>query len=289
MILLYFLSASVVLPLLQSCRKPPEASSVRRPAQSPRRFPAFTAARGVPCPPFFFRCLPAGLRPVFSRCGRLPAGSHLPPLAPDAAMARARRRSRTPEGRTERRSRRGHHPGHRPGKVRADAQRHAAGGVQPDSRDKFRVTAKRGVRGCRGCRGAAAPLTPCPTPVRRPAAHAGQQPQCREEQNQRQSRKAPSHPMPHAGQATCRPCRAAAARQGKRHQPQKQQECNLPCAQGKLTLRRNRSRICGPPHAQGNLALKRLSENEIQKNKTGNDQKSIFGKDTLPVVFVHDF
>ena len=42
---------------------------------------------------------------------------------PDAAMARARRRSRTPEGRTERRSRRGHHPGHRPGKVRADAPR----------------------------------------------------------------------------------------------------------------------------------------------------------------------
>ena len=44
-----------------------------------------------------------------------------PPLAADAAMARARRRSRTPEGRTERQSRRGHRPGHRPGKVRADA------------------------------------------------------------------------------------------------------------------------------------------------------------------------
>ena len=42
---------------------------------------------------------------------------------PDAAMARARRRSRTPEGRTERQSRRGHRPGHRPGKVRADAPR----------------------------------------------------------------------------------------------------------------------------------------------------------------------
>ncbi len=40
---------------------------------------------------------------------------------PDAAMARARRRSRTPAGRTERQSRRGHRPGHRPGKVRADA------------------------------------------------------------------------------------------------------------------------------------------------------------------------
>ena len=31
--------------------------------------------------------------------------------------------------------------------------RHAADGVQPNSRDNFRVTAKRGVRGCRGCRG----------------------------------------------------------------------------------------------------------------------------------------
>ena len=108
--------------------------------------------------------------------------------------------------------------------------RHAADGVRPDSGDNFRITAKRGVRGCRGCRGAAAPLTPCPAPGRRPAAHAGQQPQCREEQNQRQSRKAPSHPMPHAGQATCRPCRAAAARQGKRHQPQNRQECPPTCA-----------------------------------------------------------
>ena len=52
-----------------------------------------------------------------------PGRSLLSPLAVDAAMARARRRSRTPAGRTERRSRRGHHPGHRPGKVRADAPR----------------------------------------------------------------------------------------------------------------------------------------------------------------------
>ena len=41
---------------------------------------------------------------------------------------------------------------------------------------------KRGVRGCRGCRGAAAPLTPCPAPGRRPAARAGQQPRCKEEE-----------------------------------------------------------------------------------------------------------
>ena len=58
--------------------------------------------------------------------------------------------------------------------------RHAAGGVQSNKRDKFRVPAQRGVRGCRGCRGAAAPLTPCPAPGRRPAARAGQQPQCTE-------------------------------------------------------------------------------------------------------------
>ena len=122
-ILLYFLSASVVLPLFQNCRKPPEESPVSRPAQSHRRFPAFTAARCFPCPPFLFCCRPAGARPVFSRCGRLPAGPAPPPLAPDAAMARARRRSRTPEGRTERRSRRGHHPAHGAGKVRADATR----------------------------------------------------------------------------------------------------------------------------------------------------------------------
>ena len=78
-------------------------------------------------------------------------------------------------------------------------------------------------------------LTPCPAPGRRPAAHAGQQPQDR--------KKGISH-----------------------------------------RIGRN-----VPPHARGNLALKRLSDNKIQKNKTGNDQKSIFGKDTLPVVFVHDF
>ena len=58
--------------------------------------------------------------------------------------------------------------------------RHAADGVQSDKKDTLRVTAKRGVRGCRGCRGVF-----------------------------------PSHPMPRAGQATCRPLRAAAAGQGR--------------------------------------------------------------------------
>ena len=104
---------------------------------------------------------------------------------PDAAMARARRRSRTHEGRTERQSRRGHRPGHRPGKVRADAPRATRrAGYSPIKETILRYR-KRGVRGCRGCRGAAAPLTPCPSPGRRPAAHAGQRPQAKEEPNQR--------------------------------------------------------------------------------------------------------
>ena len=68
--------------------------------------------------------------------------------------------------------------------------RHAADGVQPNSRDYFRSTEKRGVRGCRGCRGAAAPLTPCPAPGRRPAARAGQQPQGRGGQKMKQIKNA---------------------------------------------------------------------------------------------------
>ena len=103
-----------------------------------------------------------------------------PPLAADAAMSRARRRSRTPEGRTERQSRREHHPGHRPGKVRADAPRDTrrAGYSQP--KRHLPRSRKRGVRGCRGCRGGT-PLTPCPAPGRRPAARSGQPPQDKEE------------------------------------------------------------------------------------------------------------
>ena len=87
--------------------------------------------------------------PVFRLYCR-PARSALPPLAADTAMARARRRSRTPEGRTERRSRREHHPATGREGSRRRPTRHAADGVQPNSRDNFRVTAKRGVRGCRG-------------------------------------------------------------------------------------------------------------------------------------------
>ena len=158
-------------------------------------------------------------RPPVFRLYCRPARSALPPLAADTAMARARRRSRTPEGRTERRSRREHHPATGREGSRRRPTRHAAGGVQPNSRDNFRVTAKRGVRGCRGesvsflkgntltaagadvraqaqgktaffpqCAGSApsdqgagfSPLTPCPTPGRRPAASAGQKPRCTE-------------------------------------------------------------------------------------------------------------
>ena len=167
--------------LFQNCRKPPETSPVPRPAQSPPvDFPPPLPPDASPCPPSFFCCRPAGSPLLFSRCGRLPAGSHLPPLAPDAAMARARRRSRTPAGRTERQSRREHHPGHRPGKVRADAPRDTrrAGYSQP--KRHLPRSRKRGVRGCRGCRGGN-PLTPCPTPGRRPAARSGQPPQDKEE------------------------------------------------------------------------------------------------------------
>ncbi len=207
-ILLYFLSASVVLPLFQNCRKPPEASPARRPVQSPRRFPAYTAARCFPCPPFFFCCRPAGAAPSA-------------PCA-DAAMARARRRSRTPEGRTERRSRRGHRPAGTAGKVRADAPRATRrAGYSPTQETNFAFPHKGEYGGAGGVEGnfplsphaprragdlppvpgssrkskknktngrARNPrLTPCPTPGRRPAARAGQQPQCREEKQRKDS------------------------------------------------------------------------------------------------------
>ena len=130
-------------------------------------------------------------------------------------MARARRRSRAPAGRTERRSRRGHHPAGTAGKVRADAPRDTRRtGYSPIKETIFALPPSGEYGGAGGVEGSS-PLTPCPAPGRRPAAHAGQQPQDKEEQNQRQARKPPSHPMPRAGQATRRPCRAAAARQGR--------------------------------------------------------------------------
>ena len=80
------------------------------------------------------------------------------------AIPDARRADGAPQqARTSPRPQAGEGPRRRP-------TRHAADEVQPHQRDCFRVTAKRGVRGCMGCRGAAAPLPPCPTPGRRPAA-----------------------------------------------------------------------------------------------------------------------
>ena len=99
-----------------------------------------------------------------------------PPLAADAAMSRARRRSRTPAGRTERQSRRGHRPGHRPGKVRADAPRDTRrAGYSPIKETIFESPPSGEYGGAGGVEGSS-PLTPCPAPGRRPAAHAGQQP-----------------------------------------------------------------------------------------------------------------
>ena len=144
--------------------------------------------------PFYYR--PAQPRPPFPRCGGLPAEPHMrisplrlpfsrdtpSALAADAAMARARRRSRTPEGRTERRSRREHHPAHGAGKVRADAPRDTRRtGYSPMKETPFALPQKGEYGGAGGVEGSS-PLTPCPTPGRRPTAHAGQQPQFREEQ-----------------------------------------------------------------------------------------------------------
>ena len=133
-----------------------EAAAQRRPARSERKnrsspvrqFSAFTAARqGQP-----FRPLP-----LMQRC----RGREGDPGRPQGGRSAAAGADIT------RQSREG---------PRRCPMRHAADRVQPDSRDKFRVPAQRGVRGCRGCRGDFSPLTPCPAPGRRPAARAGQQP-----------------------------------------------------------------------------------------------------------------
>ena len=51
---------------------------------------------------------------------------------------------------------------------------------RPSTRKNRAFSAVRGQRHIRSRGGAAAPLTPCPSPGRRPAAHAGQQPRCTE-------------------------------------------------------------------------------------------------------------
>ena len=155
-ILLYFLSTSVVLPLFQNCRKPPEESPVSRPAQSHRRFPAFTAARCFPFLPLPSGRATPGIFPLWQTSGRAT------PSAPCAvaAMARARRRSRTPEGRTERRSRRGHHPAHGAGKVRADAPRATRrAGYSPTQETNFAFPHKGEYGGAGGVEGQP-PLSP---------------------------------------------------------------------------------------------------------------------------------
>ena len=138
-------------------------------------------------------------------------------------MARVRRRSRAPAGRTERRSRRGHHPAGTAGKVRADAPRDTrrtgyspikktlsalppsgeyggAGGVEgqpplsphaprragdpPPVPGSSRKTRKNKTND----RQENLPLTPCPTPGRRPTARSGQQPQCKEEEERKEEK-----------------------------------------------------------------------------------------------------
>ena len=80
-------------------------------------------------------------------------------------------------GRTERRSRREHHPARRAGKVRADAPRDTRRtGYSPTQETIFALPPKGEYGGAGGVEGPG-----------------------------------PSHPMPRAGQATCCPCRAAAA------------------------------------------------------------------------------
>ena len=99
------------------------------------------------------------------------------------------------------------------GKVRADAPRDTRRtGYSPTQETIFALPPKGEYGGAGGVEGSS-PLTPCPAPGRRPAVRAGQQPQAKEEAKRQHKPPSPSHPMPHAGQATRRPCRAAAAGQ----------------------------------------------------------------------------
>ena len=101
-----------------------------------------------------------------------------------------------PQGRTERRSRRGHHPGHRPGKVRADAPRDTRRTGYSLIKETPSTLPQKGEYGGAGGVEGSSPLTPCPAPGRRPAAHAGQQPQAKEEA--KRLHKPPFSLSPHA-------------------------------------------------------------------------------------------
>ena len=161
------------------------------------------------------RVLPPGkAAPRFCPAADFPP-SPLPPMqrvAGAKAIPDARRADGAPQ-----QARTSPGPQGREGSRRRPA-RHTAGGVQSNSRDNFRVTAKgeyggaggesflwkrklsdgcgsrhprpstrknrafsavRGQRYIRS-RGGSSPLTPCPAPGRRPAARSGQQPQFRE-------------------------------------------------------------------------------------------------------------
>ena len=200
-----------LFPVVRPSLLPPDFTLSHCPAKPHALFfPDKTSTRYIPPPPDFIPPRrPAQLPPPISHCDCLPAGLRPPPLAAVAAMARARRRSRAPGGRTERRSRRGHHPA-RPGRSAPTPTRHAAGGVQPNLRDAFRSAGKRGVRGCRGCRGGASP----------------------------------SHPMPRAGQATCRPRRATAAIQGRRKKELFAGQATCRPLQATAAMRGRKKQVC---------------------------------------------
>ena len=105
-------------------------------------------------PPIFrLHCRPAGARPLFSRCGRLPAGG--PPsflVAGAACRGREGDPGRPQGGRSAAAGADITRP-ERPGRFAPTPRTTRGGWGQPNSRDKFRVPAQRGVRGCRGCRG----------------------------------------------------------------------------------------------------------------------------------------
>ena len=174
-ILLYFLSAFIFTLI---SKLPQAARGV--PCQPPGTIaPSISRLHCRPMLPFSSAAFRQGYARYFPAVADFRQGYALRPLrcCSDGAGAKAipdaRRADEAPQ-----QARTSPGPRGREGSRRRPT-RHAADGVQPHKRDAFRVTVKRGVRGCRGCRGGT-PLTPCPAPGRRPAAHAGQQPQDKE-------------------------------------------------------------------------------------------------------------
>ena len=146
-ILLYFLSTSVVLPLFQNCRKPPEESPVSRPAQSHRRFPAFTAARCFPFLPLPSGRATPGIFPLWQTSGRAS------PSAPcsrcsEGAGAKAIPDARRADGAPQQ-ARTSPGPRGREGSRRCPA-RHAADGVQSSLKRRLPRYRKKGSTGVQG-------------------------------------------------------------------------------------------------------------------------------------------